>query len=147
MIVTLFFDNMTHRLKMKLCRPTLTCYFPYLLPVSCVRQKLLWWIAEEFRPTSATPGPGNSSTILLLLDTCGLRIALIHNGYHRTYLQRKKRETKRKKKNENFIPQRVFGISQHDPATPPTAPTITSENKASQKLFQQQTILPLHVSH
>lgn len=49
---------------------------------------------------NTTPGPGNSSNILLLLDTCGLRIALIHNGYHRTYLQRRRRRKKKVKQKE-----------------------------------------------
>ncbi len=122
-----------------------------MLPVSCVTQKLLWWITEEFRPTSTTPGPGNSSNILLLLDTCGLRIALIHNGYHRAYLQRRKKvkhKTKKKeKKNEIAASSKLFGISRHDLITPLAVPTIAGKNKSPQKLFHRQTMLLHHDSH
>lgn len=46
-------------------------------------------MTEEFHPNSTTPGLGNSSNSLMLLNTCSLRITLIHNGYLRERLQKK----------------------------------------------------------
>lgn len=110
-----------------------------LLPVSCVRQKLLWRIREEFRPTSTTPGPGNSSNILRLFDTCGLRIALTHNGYQGADLHWKKRREQKQRKRRNCCSLKagLEFLNTTPPPPPPLPPPAStfSQNKSAQKLF------------
>lgn len=113
----------------------------YLLPVSRDRQKQQRWITEEFRPTSTTPGPGNSSNTLLPLDTCGWRIAFTHNGYHRAYLQRERKKVKQKQNKKNSV------IKESDGSSLKARPRRPPKNKSPQKLFQAETMLLHHVSH
>lgn len=71
-------------------------------PSAVCDKSFFWWIAQEFRPTSATPGQGNSSNTFLLLHTCSFQIALIRNGYHTRDLQRGETKKKKKEKKNGF---------------------------------------------